>query len=60
MTGRAAVLALVAVLLAPGAAAAADHDDKPPNRTGCCFSFDDSPVDIVICAVPDACRIEGK
>jgi hypothetical protein len=47
-------LALVAALVVPV------HDDPPKphgNDTGCCFSFDNSPVNIVFCTTKDACTI---
>lgn len=55
---RAILLAIAVSVLALGGTAYADEPD-PPNRTGCCFSFDDSPVNVVFCSVPDACKFEG-
>lgn len=48
-------IALVALLQGPSASA----DEKPPtgNDTGCCFSFDDSPVTLVFCMTENACRL---
>lgn len=54
---RVAVIATV-LALAPATAAHADTDPPKGNDTGCCFSFDDSPVNIFFCATKDACRIE--
>lgn len=51
----AAVFAAVLVLL-PAGPAHADDDDPRGNDTGCCFSFDNSPVNLVFCTVPGACR----
>lgn len=50
-------LALTAALLLPGA-----HHDPPPKHddTGCCFQFDNSPVNIVFCTVPGACTVRPK
>lgn len=48
---------IAASLLSLGGTAYADDD--PPNRTGCCFSFDDSPVNIVFCNAADACKFQN-
>lgn len=52
---------LIAVAIAAAALvmpATAYADEKPPgNDTGCCFSFDDSPVNVIFCTVPGACVI---
>lgn len=55
---RVLALAALAVLLGAGTAAADDTD--PPNRTGCCFSFDHSPVTAVFCLTDGACRFGPK
>lgn len=53
-------LLLTAALLFACAAPASAHEGPPPkgNDTGCCFSFDNSPVNLVFCTTKDACRIE--
>lgn len=47
-------LVLVAALAAP-----VNNDPPKPhgNDTGCCLSFDNSPVTIVLCQVPGSCTI---
>lgn len=48
--------ALTAALLAP----AGHHDPTPHQKhddTGCCASFDNSPVQLVFCTTKDACTI---
>lgn len=50
--------ATVAVLaLLPGTAWASNDPDPVPPGTGCCFSFDHSPVTVVFCQVPNSCTI---
>lgn len=51
-----AITSLVAASMLTGGTAAWADEPDPPNRTGCCFSFDDSPVNIIFCAVPGACQ----
>jgi hypothetical protein len=54
-----AVLTMIAVSMLTGGTAAWAHEPDPPGKnTGCCFSFDDSPVNIIFCAVPEACKFE--
>jgi hypothetical protein len=51
------LLAVVFALLLTAAPAYAD--EKPPpkdSETGCCFSFNNSPVNLVFCTTADACR----
>lgn len=51
-------IASVFALAMMAAPAHADEDPPNGNDTGCCFSFDDSPVNLVFCMTKDACRIE--
>lgn len=52
------VAVMTVALSAPGTAWAGEHDPKPKgNDTGCCFSFDNSPVNLVFCTVPGSCTI---
>lgn len=57
---RTALLATIttALLVSLGGTAQAGEKPDPPNRTGCCFSFDHSPVQVFFCEVPGACVIE--
>lgn len=48
----------MAVALGAGPAGASEED--PPNRTGCCASFDNSPVTLVFCMTEHACTLEPK
>lgn len=50
-------LAVIMWALLPVGAA---HADEVPPGTGCCFSFDKSPVTLVFCMTADACRIGAK
>lgn len=52
-----ALATLITATIVGGGVALAGEPD-PPNKTGCCFSFDDSPVNIIFCAVPGACQFE--
>lgn len=47
----------IALALAATPVAHDDNDDRP-NRTGCCVSFDHSPV--VLCLTDGACRFGPK
>lgn len=51
------VAILVASTSVAAPAQAASAEDKP-NKTGCCFSFDNSPVNVLFCMTPDSCKIE--
>lgn len=52
------VAGVIALAATPsGTAWAGDHDPKPRNDTGCCASFDNSPVTLVFCTVPGSCTI---
>lgn len=59
MKGTAIIaLATFAFWLAPGGVSwAGDHPKPKGNDTGCCFSFDNSPVNLVFCTTPGACTI---
>lgn len=52
-------LATFAFWLAPGGTSWGA--DKPPPDQGCCvvFDFQHSPVNVVFCTTPGACRIGG-
>lgn len=59
MRNHAVSVAIITALLLPlGATAQAAEKPDPPNRTGCCFSFDHSPVQVFFCNVPGACVVE--
>lgn len=47
--------ALAVLLLAPAA------QQPPPKHddSGCCFQFDNSPVQVFFCTTADACRTGG-
>jgi hypothetical protein len=56
---RAAIAAAVLVFVCAGPAAAVPDPPPKGNNTGCCLSFDDSPVNAVFCFVPGACVFTG-
>lgn len=45
-------------LMTTGTAWADDHPPKHDDN-GCCFQFDNSPVNLVFCTTPNACQFEG-
>lgn len=50
------LLATFAFWLAPGGTSWAE--EVPPG-TGCCFSFDKSPINVVFCNVQGACTFQS-
>lgn len=55
------VIAIAVLALAVTPAAQAKNAPPPKHDdAGCCFQFDNSPVTIVFCQVPNSCVIGAK